>query len=124
MEVVFVKVGGTTFRALTAPELAKKLVRAGVPDQMLANDHLRGHTRNAGGVAPCSRAPGPPKAGGMKVSNSSIEALTTEKTELQLRLLKLNELPDSSSEKLGEIAKMRERLQEIERLIEDWMELP
>lgn len=58
------------------------------------------------------------------MSNISIEALAVEKTELQLRLLKLNERPDSSSEKLGEIAKTRERLQEIERLIEDWMELP
>jgi hypothetical protein len=64
------------------------------------------------------------KAGVMTGGSVDIEALAAEKTELQLRLLKLNELPESAPEKLGKIAKMRERLQEIERLIEDWMELP
>jgi hypothetical protein len=54
----------------------------------------------------------------------SIEALAAEKTELQLRLLKLNELPDSATEKRGEIEKTRERLREIEQLIEDWTQQP
>jgi len=31
--VVFVKIGGTTYRALTPPQLAKKLVQAGTPEQ-------------------------------------------------------------------------------------------
>jgi hypothetical protein len=60
----------------------------------------------------------------MTGSSISIEALAAEKTELQLRLLKLNELPDSAPEKPGGIAKTRERLQAIERLIEEWTELP
>ena len=54
----------------------------------------------------------------------SIEALAAEKTELQLRLLKLNELPDSAPEKRGGIEKTRERLREIEQLIEEWTERP
>ena len=54
----------------------------------------------------------------------SIEALAAEKTELQLRLLKLNELPDSAPEKRGGIEKTRERLWEIEQLIEEWTEQP
>ena len=54
----------------------------------------------------------------------SIEALAAEKTGLQLRLLKLNELPDSTPEKRGKIEKTRERLWEIEQLIEEWTEQP
>jgi len=52
----------------------------------------------------------------MNTSNIEIEALAAEKTELQLRLLKLADA--------AEIAKTRERLQEIERLIEEWMKQP
>jgi hypothetical protein len=53
-----------------------------------------------------------------------IEALAAEKTELQLRLLKLNKLPDVASNTVPEIAKTRARLQEIERLIEEWTQQP
>ena len=58
------------------------------------------------------------------MSGSDIEALAAEKTELQLRLLKLNELRDSAPERREEIERTRERLQEIERLIEEWMKQP
>jgi hypothetical protein len=60
----------------------------------------------------------------MTENNLNIEALAAEKTELQLRLLKLNKHPDSMPEKQGEIVKTRKRLQEIEQLIEDWTQQP
>jgi len=60
----------------------------------------------------------------MTANSFSIEALAAEKTELQLRLLKLNELSEAAPEKQAKIEKTRERLQEIERLIEDWTQQP
>jgi hypothetical protein len=112
MEVVFVKIGGTTFRALTEPELARKLVvLAGVPDQRWQTIAPEGAPGMQGSSlhALARSAPKP-------VSNIRIEALAKEKTELQLRLLELNEP--------SEIAKTRGRLQEIEWLIEEWTQQP